>query len=57
MYGVIGRLTRWTDPDGSVSYTYDKNGNVLTVTDANIAFFVWVQKRATIKDCPYEKCT
>jgi RHS repeat-associated protein len=25
----------WTDPDGTVSYTYDGNGNVLTVTDAN----------------------
>jgi YD repeat-containing protein len=23
------------EPDDSVSYTYDKNGNVLTVTDAN----------------------
>jgi len=34
-YYAIGRLTRWTDPNGSVSYTYDKNGNVLTVTDAN----------------------
>jgi len=32
-YDAIGRLTRWTDPDGMVSYTYDKNGNVLTVID------------------------
>ena len=34
-YDAGGRITRWTDPDGSVSYTYDANGNVLTVTDSN----------------------
>jgi RHS repeat-associated protein len=34
-YDAAGRLTRWTDLDGTVSYTYDGNGNVLTVTDAN----------------------
>ncbi|RKZ77698.1 MAG: hypothetical protein DRR19_27550, partial [Candidatus Parabeggiatoa sp. nov. 1] len=34
-YDAAGRITRWTDPDGSVSFTYDANGNVLTVTDSN----------------------
>ena len=34
-YDAGGRITRWTDPDGSVSFTYDANGNVLTVTDSN----------------------
>jgi len=35
VYDAPGRLTSWTDPDGSVSYTYDNNSNALTVTDAN----------------------
>jgi len=34
-YDTVGRLTRLTDPDGTVSYTYDHNDNVLTVTDAS----------------------
>jgi len=33
-YDAAGRLTRWTDPEGSVAYTYVPNGNVLTVKDA-----------------------
>jgi RHS repeat-associated protein len=32
-YDAAGRLTRWTDTDGSVAYTYDPNGNLLTVKD------------------------
>ncbi|OQW94862.1 MAG: hypothetical protein BWK79_04515 [Beggiatoa sp. IS2] len=31
-YDATGRLSSWTDPDGTVSYVYDNNGNVLTVT-------------------------
>jgi RHS repeat-associated protein len=32
-YDAAGRLTGWTDSDGSVAYTYDPNGNLLTVKD------------------------
>ena len=31
----MGRVTGYTCPEGSVSYTYDANGNVLTVTDSH----------------------
>ena len=31
----IGRITGYNFPEGSVSYTYDVNGNVLTVTDSH----------------------
>ena len=34
-YDAAGRLIRLLEPDGAVSYTYDDNDNVLTVTDAN----------------------
>ena len=34
-YDAVGRITNLTDPDGTVSYTYDHNDNVLTVTDAS----------------------
>lgn len=33
-YDDAGRLASFTDPAGTVSYTYDPNGNVLTVNDA-----------------------
>ncbi|MBR1691898.1 MAG: hypothetical protein IJ711_03890, partial [Lachnospiraceae bacterium] len=32
-YDDAGRMTGFTDEAGEVSYTYDKNGNVLTVTE------------------------
>ena len=31
----MGRITCYTSPEGAVSYTYDANGNVLTVTDSH----------------------
>ena len=31
----MGRVTGYTSPEGSVSYTYDANSNVLTVTDSH----------------------
>ena len=34
-YDAIGRVTGYTSVEGSASYTYDKNGNVLTATDQN----------------------
>ena len=34
-YDAIGRITGYTSVDGSASYTYDNNGNVLTATDQN----------------------
>ena len=34
-YDAIGRVTGYTCVEGSASYTYDKNGNVLTATDQN----------------------
>ena len=33
-YDRADRITRFTDPDGSVSFTYDQNDNLLTVSDA-----------------------
>jgi YD repeat-containing protein len=33
-YDAAGRLASFTDPAGTVAYTYDQNGNVLTVSDA-----------------------
>ncbi|MBQ1276944.1 MAG: RHS repeat protein, partial [Flavobacteriales bacterium] len=32
---VMGRITGYTSPEEAVSYTYDANGNVLTVTDSH----------------------
>jgi len=32
-YDELGRIKSWTDPDGTVAYTYDTNSNVLTVID------------------------
>ena len=34
-YDAMGRITGCITPEDSVSYTYDQNGNVLTVTDKN----------------------
>ena len=34
-YDVTGKITGYVGTEDSVSYTYDKNGNVLTVTDRN----------------------
>ena len=34
-YDAIGRITGYTSVEGSASYTYDRNGNVLTATDQN----------------------
>ena len=31
----MGRITGYNSPEGSVSYTYDANGNVLTVVDSH----------------------
>ena len=31
----MGRITGYNSPEGTVSYTYDANGNVLTVTDSH----------------------
>ena len=31
----MGRITGFTSPEGAVSYTYDANGNVLTVSDSH----------------------
>ncbi|WP_177428372.1 RHS repeat-associated core domain-containing protein [Candidatus Venteria ishoeyi] len=33
-YDAVGRLTRISDPDGTINYSYDANDNVLTVSDA-----------------------
>jgi RHS repeat-associated protein len=35
-YDYVGRLTQFTDLHGTVSYTYDRNDNVLTVTESQI---------------------
>jgi len=32
-YDAAGRITRWIDPDGSVSFTYDANGNFNEITN------------------------
>ncbi|WP_161795197.1 DUF6531 domain-containing protein, partial [Aneurinibacillus migulanus] len=34
-YDKAGRLTQFTDPVGTVTYTYDANNNVTAVTDGN----------------------
>jgi len=34
-YDALGRITQITDTDGVSRYAYDKNGNVLTISDAN----------------------
>jgi len=34
-YDKAGRLTEFTDEIGTVCYTYDKNGNVLTVSETD----------------------
>ena len=31
----MGRITGFTSPEGAASYTYDANGNVLTVNDSH----------------------
>lgn len=33
-YDAAGRLTSFTNPDGTVSFTYDQNGNLLTAADS-----------------------
>ena len=34
-YDAKGRITGYTSPEDAVSYTYDANGNVLTVVDSH----------------------
>lgn len=34
-YDAAGRITSLTDQVDSTSYTYDENGNLLTVSSAN----------------------
>ena len=34
-YDAMGRITDFTSPEGTVSYTYDANSNVLTVNDSH----------------------